>query len=76
VKILGIPKGLVINRSDIGDHRVKEYAEKENLPVLLEIPFDRNIAETYSRGELIVENMPGWKDKFLKLYDSIKELVV
>ena len=76
VKLLGIPTGLVINRSDIGDNRVTEYAEKENLPILMEIPFDRKIAETYSRGELIVEELPGWKEKFLKLYDNIKEIAV
>jgi MinD superfamily P-loop ATPase len=74
VKLLGIPRGLVINRADIGDNRVTEYAEEENLPILMEIPFDRKIAEAYSRGKLIIEEMPGWKEKFLKLYDKIKEM--
>ncbi|MCK5436786.1 MAG: ATP-binding protein [Desulfobulbaceae bacterium] len=74
VKLLGIPCGLVINRSDIGDDKVREYAEQEDLPILMEIPFDRKIAEAYSRGELIVEVMPEWKEKFLGLYDQIKEL--
>jgi len=74
-KILNIPCGLVINRSDLGDDNVKAYADRENLPVLMEIPFDRQIAETYSRGEMIVEVMPEWKEKFLKLYEKIKHLV-
>ena len=71
VKILGIPCGLVINRSDIGDDHVKNYAEKEDVPVLMEIPFDRRVAEAYSRGEMIVEVMPEWKDKFIELYHRI-----
>jgi len=75
VKILDIPCGLVINRSDMGDEKVKEYAREESLPVLMEIPFDRGIAEAYSRGELIVENMPGWKEKFIGLYQRIEEIV-
>jgi MinD superfamily P-loop ATPase len=74
VNILGIPCGLVINRSDMGDDKVKIYAEKENLPILMEIPFDRKIAEAYSRGEMIVEVMPEWKEKFLKLYQQIEEM--
>ncbi len=74
-KILNIPCGLIINRSDLGDDNVKAYADRENLPVLMEIPFDRQIAETYSRGEMIVEVMPEWKEKFLKLYEKIKHLV-
>jgi MinD superfamily P-loop ATPase len=71
-KILNIPCGLVINRSDIGDDTVKEYANSENLPVFLEIPFDRRIAEAYSRGDMIVDVMPEWKEKFLELYKKIK----
>jgi MinD superfamily P-loop ATPase len=75
VRILGIPCGLVINRSDIGDDKVKIYAEAEKLPVLMEIPFDRQIAEAYSRGEMLVEVMPEWKDNFKSLYRRIEELV-
>jgi MinD superfamily P-loop ATPase len=75
VKTLGIPCGLVINRSDIGDDRVKAYAAKEGLPVLMEIPFDRKIAEAYSRGEALVDVMPEWKPRFEDLYHRISELV-
>jgi len=74
VKILGIPCGLVINRSDMGDHKVKEYATREGLPILMEIPFDRRIAETYSKGEALVEVMPEWKKKFLELYHRIERI--
>ena len=75
VKMLGIPCGLVINRSDIGDDKVKAYAEQESLPILMEIPFDRQIAEAYSRGELLVEQMPEWKERFQELYQSIQEII-
>ena len=74
VKVLGIPCGLVINRSDIGDGKVKAYAEEEGLPVLMEIPFDQRIAEAYSRGEMVVEVMPEWKDRFLDLFRRIEEI--
>ena len=50
-QILDIPLGLVINRSDLGDDRVRKYALQRRLPILMEIPFDRQIAEAYSRGE-------------------------
>jgi MinD superfamily P-loop ATPase len=74
VKILGIPCGLVINRSDIGDEGVREYAAKEDIPILLEIPFDRKIAEAYSVGKLIIEVLPEWEDKFRDLYNRIEIL--
>jgi MinD superfamily P-loop ATPase len=75
VRILNIPAGLIINRSDMGDDRVGAFAEKENIPVLMEIPFDRGIAEAYSRGELIVDAMEGWKIRFQELFHQIQEIV-
>jgi MinD superfamily P-loop ATPase len=75
VKILDIPCGLVINRADVGDEKVREYAAGENLPVLMEIPFDRRFAEVYSRGDMIVDVMPEWKDKFLQLFEKIRSRV-
>jgi len=74
VRLLGIPCGLLVNRSDMGDDQVKTYAEKENVPILMEIPFDRRVAEAYSRGVMIVDVMPGWKEKFKELYRRIAEL--
>lgn len=74
VKLLGIPCGLVINRSDIGNNDVRVYSEKNNLPILLEIPFDRKIAEVYSKGDLIAKTIPGYKEKFLDLYRQIEKL--
>lgn len=75
VKLLDIPAGLVINRAGMGNDDVKEYAEKENLPILMEIPFDRKIAETYSKGDLVVKAIPEWKEKFLDIYKQINSIV-
>ena len=71
VKILAIPHGIVINRSDLGDDKVKEYAKEENIPILMEIPFDRQIAEIYSKGKLLVEELPEWKERFIHLYEDV-----
>lgn len=71
VKQLDKPCGLVINRSDIGNDDVYRYAEQESLPVLMEIPFQRSIAELYSTGKLLVEESPEWRQKYLELYDKI-----
>jgi MinD superfamily P-loop ATPase len=74
VKILKIPMGLVINRADMGDDMVKTYAQAEGLPILMEIPFDRQIAESYSRGEMFALAMPEWKDRFRELVEHIETL--
>ncbi|WP_319407840.1 ATP-binding protein [uncultured Desulfosarcina sp.] len=74
VKILKIPMGLVINRADMGDDMVRAYARAEGLPILMEIPFDRKIAESYSRGEMFSLVLPEWKARFRELVEKIETL--
>ncbi len=71
VRSLGIPYGLVVNRADIGDDRVRNYAARENIPILLEIPFERKIAEAYSTGRMIIDVLPEWKGRFVELYGKL-----
>ncbi len=75
VKTLKIPSGLIINRSDIGDNRVAQYADAQNIPILMQIPYERNIAEAYSRGEPLVEAFPKWHQHFAGLCKEITRLV-
>ncbi|MFP4473218.1 MAG: 4Fe-4S dicluster domain-containing protein [Candidatus Omnitrophota bacterium] len=70
---LSIPFGVVINRSDLGDDKTEQYCEKEKIPVLLRIPFERKIAESYSRGETIIEAFPEYKKKFQGIFKMIAE---
>jgi len=53
-----IPGGVIINRSDLGDDKVQAFCDEQNLPVLLEIPFQRKIAEGYARGQNLIETVP------------------
>lgn len=74
-KALEVPCGVVINRAGIGDTKVEEYCLKENIPVLLTIPLDTEIARLYSRGITLVEGMPQWQGSFSGLFDHIQEIV-
>lgn len=74
IKLLGIPCGIVVNRAGKGDDEVQKLAEEENIPVLMEIPFDRKIAELYSKGKILSED-PEWKKRFLDLFDLISDMV-
>jgi MinD superfamily P-loop ATPase len=71
IRALGIPFGVVVNRVGIGDDRVHRYCNAENIPVLLDIPDDRRIAEAYSRGELIVEALPEYRRLFEGLAETL-----
>jgi MinD superfamily P-loop ATPase len=73
VRELRLPFGVVINRVGIGDDRVHRFCEAESIPLLLEIPDDRRIAEAYSRGELIVEALPEYRAHFARLWQAINQ---
>jgi len=71
VRELNIPCSLAINRSDIGDDRVKRFADAKEIPVVLEIPQDRRIAECYSVGDMVVEELPEYRETFLGVFEKI-----
>ena len=71
VSKLGIPAGVVINRSDIGDGEVEEYCYKNDLPVLQKIPWNLEAARYYARGESAVKHLPEWQGLFRELYENI-----
>ena len=70
---MGIPFGVVINRSDLGDRKTTEYCRAEHIPVLMEIPFSKKIASAYSKGIPVVDVMPEIKDTFKEMYNFIKD---
>ena len=69
-----IPLGVVVNRAGIGDKKVYEYCRKKDIPILLEIPYQRRIAELYSRGIPFSLEMPDWREKFKTLFNEVKVL--
>ena len=71
---LGIRMGVVVNKSDIGDRKVWDYCKKKAIPILMEIPMDRRIAESYSKGIPMVADNPSYIRKFRNLFDKVEEL--
>ncbi|HDR72712.1 MAG TPA: ATPase [Methanoculleus sp.] len=71
VRKLGIPAGVVINRSDGEDDETEAFCRKAGLPIQMKIPFDREIARLQSRGDLFSVAMPEWQDEFVNLLDDI-----
>jgi len=72
VRQLGLPFGVVVNRADAGDARVRDYCRRERIRILLEVPEDRRIAEAYSRGEAMVKAFPEYRRAFERLWSDIE----
>lgn len=71
LKKLQIPTGVLINRADLGNNCVEEYCRQEGIPILMQIPWDRELARLYARGEPIVLHSSAWTESFKKLWGQI-----
>ena len=71
LKTLGKPCGVIVNRAGLGDLEVYNYLKQENIPLLMSIPFDREIASIYSNGGLLTNEDAEWEQKFNQLFTSI-----
>jgi MinD superfamily P-loop ATPase len=72
VRELGLPFGVVINRVGAGDDRVHVFCREEGVPIFMEIPDDRRIAEAYSRGELMVDALGEYRGLFEGLMRNVQ----
>jgi MinD superfamily P-loop ATPase len=61
---MGIPSGVIINRSDGKDEAAHRFCRENDIPVLAVIPFERRIAEIQGSGDLLARRDPGWNDRF------------
>ncbi|MGO0122546.1 P-loop NTPase [Desulfothermobacter acidiphilus] len=76
LKVLEVPAGVIINRADLGDDEVEAYCRQENLPVLLKIPFDPEIAHSFAAGTPLVTQSPRWRQIFAELWRKLKQEAV
>ena len=70
------PMAVVINRAGAegnadGDEAVRLYCRDRNLPVLAELPFERQAAEQYASGRLLADMSPLWRERFEHLRDAL-----
>jgi len=75
LRMLKIPSGIVLNRSDIGDDGIESYARENNIPLLMNIPFDRKIASSYSKGEPMVDVKKDYIHLFRNLFETIRKAI-
>ena len=76
LKNLNVPFGIVINKSDMGDDCIKKFCSENNIPILLEIPFSKKIAELYSTGIPLVSAEKKSRIEFRTLFDKIREYLL
>lgn len=73
LRLLKVPFAVVINRADTGDWSVREYCAAEGIYIFSEIPYDRSVAEAYSRGVLAVDVSAEQRRIFVELLNRLHD---
>lgn len=73
---LNLACGVVVNRAGEDLVGLNGYCRSENLPVLLSLPDDRQIAEITSRGDLLAHVLPEYGLMFAELAEKLKQELV
>jgi len=71
VKQLGKKNGIVINKSGLNYKPLYEYISRNKITLLGEIPFKKEYAMAYSKGEILTEYDKGLKDTYIGIINSI-----
>lgn len=71
---LGLPCGVVINKSGQHDDLIEDFCQSEGIPILMRLPLSRRIAETYSEGKLLIDALPEYQPLFTRLHEQIQDL--
>jgi MinD superfamily P-loop ATPase len=72
LKKMQLPAGVVLNRTEGDNPELREYLNERNISILMEIPYDRTLAEQYSRGGLFTEMNGEMKSSFDGLFERIQ----
>ena len=70
-RALGCKLAAVINRADLGDDKVGRYLDREGIPSLAEIPFDRVVAEAYAESCLPIHKSESFKETITELGEKL-----
>jgi MinD superfamily P-loop ATPase len=71
LKNINKPYGVIINRAGLGNNDVREYLSQQDIPLLLEIPFKKEIAGLYSRGKILSETDSFIEKQLLAVVENI-----
>lgn len=75
VRMFNIPFGIVINKDNNRDNRIRKYCKEENIKIIGAIPYSKDIARIYSNGENIYYKLEQ-KHIFNKLAEEVKRMIV
>ena len=75
VKEMNLPFVVIINKSGEEDSIIENYCKEESINVLAKIPFKKEYAELYSKGNLLIKEDDEIRHTFENLSQKLMELI-
>lgn len=76
MKEMDKPFGVVINKAGLGDDLLGRYLEEEHVPILSELPFDKEFASHYASGDIFEYISNSFVQGYEKLKTAVEEKVL
>jgi MinD superfamily P-loop ATPase len=74
VRIADVKFGVVVNRLRNGYAGIDKFCKEDGIPIMLEIPFSRDIAEASSRGKALPDIESQWAEKLSRLWECMERI--
>jgi len=71
---LKFPFGVVINRDGMGDERLEAFLTEKKIPILAKLPHLKEAASAYSKGQLLIDVFPDFREEFSRMWSNIMDL--
>jgi len=71
VKQIGKKHGVIINKAGLDFSPLYDYILQEKINLLGEIPFKKEYAKSYSKGEILTENNKSLRNTFIVIVNKI-----
>jgi MinD superfamily P-loop ATPase len=72
---MDIPHAVIINRSNLAQQVIEPFCAENNIPVIMQIPFDKDTAAQLAAGSALIDIHPQYRDNFEKILQSIHEIM-
>ncbi len=75
LEVLGVPAAVVVNKATDEDGGIDACCRSRGVPVLLRIPFDRQLAASGARAIPLHRAAPGWGKALMRLWSAVETQV-
>lgn len=71
VRLMGKKCGVIINKIDVPYEPLNNFCEENHIDILCKIPYEKEVAELVSNGEIIYEQIPKYEEIFSNILNRI-----